>query len=177
MASIIGLIVFSLPFFIADVMQRSPEILGVAMLFFVGGASVVAPIAGVLADRYGPLPVATVGAALTVAGMLTMLSLGSAAELVDLAWRMAAIGDGMALFNSPTMTAILNATPHGQAGTAGGVTSIARTVGTTIGSAVAALAWSVTGGGAPGFSGGVIALTIFAFAGFIMLLMARERVT
>ncbi len=55
----------------------------------------------------------------------------------------------MALFNSPNMTAILQATP-GEAGTAGGLTNITRTLGITLGPA-AALAWSAAAGGVSGF--------------------------
>jgi MFS family permease len=167
MSSIIGLVVFSLPYFIADVMRRSPEILGFAILCFVGSASVVSPIAGMLADRFAPRPVATIGGTLAAVGVLSMVTLGAAAGLMDLAWRMAVIGAGMALFNAPNMSAILEATPAGQAGTAGGISTIARTLGNSIGPAVAALAWSLGGGGTKGFRAGVVALTGFAAAGVI----------
>jgi MFS transporter, DHA2 family, multidrug resistance protein len=40
-----------------------------------------------------------------------MLTLAADASLLDPAWRMALLGAGMALFNSPNMTAILDATP------------------------------------------------------------------
>lgn len=53
------------------------------------------------------------------------------------------------MFNAPTMAAILHAIPDGREGAAGGITSLARTLGTTVGPAVAAAAWSLAGGGVP----------------------------
>ncbi|GAA0384771.1 MFS transporter [Micromonospora gifhornensis] len=168
MASLLGLVVFSLPYFVAEVLDDGPSVLGVAMLFFTAAASLVAPLAGLLADRYQPLPVAAAGVAMTVAGLLSMLTLGPAANVVDLSWRMLLIGAGMALFNSPTVTLLLAAAPEGRAGTAGGVSNLVRTLGTTIGPAATALMWSL-GGGIGGFRTGVVMLTAFAVAGLVAL--------
>ncbi|GAB3500367.1 MFS transporter [Amycolatopsis cihanbeyliensis] len=172
MASMTGLLGFSLPFFISDVLGQGPELLGVAMLVFVATASVVAPVAGVLADRYGPRPVAAVGIAVGLIGVLLLLGMAADTGVVGLSWRMAVIGVGGALANSPTMTLILAATPDERTGTASGVTNVARTLGSTIGPAVTALAWSIAGGGQPGFQAGIVALGMLAGAGLVALLAA-----
>lgn len=169
-ASVIGLITFSLPFFISDVMHRAPGLLSTALVFFVAAGAVITPLAGLLADRFRPLPVATWGAATTVAGLLPMLTLAPDAGMADLAWRMALLGAGMALFNSPNMTAILDATPEGRTGTVGGITNLARTLGTTLGPALAALGWALGSGGTNGFQVGVWALTVLTLAAFTALL-------
>ncbi len=173
MASAGGLVGFSLPFLISDVWRRGPEVLGVAILVFVATASVISPLAGVLADRCGARPVAAVGVTITVAGMLTMLSVDSATDMGGLSWRMVVIGVGMALANSPIMTLILAAAPADQTGTAGGVANLGRTLGSTIGPAAAAMAWSLTGGGLGGFHAGVVILSILVLTGFLTLLAAR----
>ncbi len=136
-SSVVGLITFSLPFFISDVMHRGPQLLSTALVFFIAASAVITPLAGLLADRFRPLPVATLGGATTVAGLLPMLTLAANASLFDLAWRMAILGAGMALFNSPIMTAILDATPEHHTGTTGGITNLARTLGTALGPALA----------------------------------------
>lgn len=177
MASMNGLLGFSLPFFIADVLHQGPELLGVAMLVFVAAASVVSPIAGVLADRCGPRLIAAVGIAITVAGVLTMLGIDAETGVVGLAWRMAVIGIGGALANSPVMTLILAATPSERTGTASGITNIARTLGSTVGPAAAAVAWSVGGGELGGFRAGVLTLAAMACAGLLALLAARVHST
>lgn len=111
-ASVIGLITFLLPFFISDVMHRGSGLLSAALVFFVATSALITPMAGMLADRFRPLPVAAWGGALTVAALLPMLTLTPDTGLAGLGWRMALLGAGMALFNSPNMTAILQTTPR-----------------------------------------------------------------
>jgi MFS transporter, DHA2 family, multidrug resistance protein len=173
--SISGIVIFSLPFFISDVMGRPPAILGVGMVFFVGAAALLSPAAGFLADRFGALTVAMVGALLTTLAMLNMLCLGSDTGLVDLAWRMAALGAAMGMFNAPVMTTLLSAAPEGEEGAAGGVANLARTLGNTLGTAIAALTWALIGGGAAGFHAGVLVLTTCTVSAFVALLIVRRR--
>ncbi|MFE9701514.1 MFS transporter [Streptomyces sp. NPDC006270] len=173
-ASVIGLITFLLPFFISDVMHRGSKLLSTALVFFVATSALVTPIAGMLADRFRPLPVAAWGGALTAAALLPMLTLTPDTGLAGLGWRMALLGAGMALFNSPNMTAILQAAPQDHTGTVGGVTNLARTLGTTLGPAVAALGWTLGSGGTNGLRTGVAALTALTLAAFIALLTAAR---
>ena len=172
-AAMIGLITFLLPFFLADIAGRGPAVLGVAILWFTAAAALLAPVAGVLTDKLGPIPVAVAGAALSVLGLLSMLSLGPGSSVVDLSWRLAVIGAGGALTNSPIMTAILAATAVGAAGTAGGLTNVARTLGNTLGPAAVAVAWNLGGGGATGFATGIWVLAGFTAAALGALLAAR----
>ncbi|MGH8876518.1 MAG: hypothetical protein ACRD0P_04120 [Stackebrandtia sp.] len=90
------------------------------------------------------------------------------------AGRLGIIGLGGALINSPVMTAILAATPDGQTGTAGGITNVARTLGSTVGPALTAMAWSLGGGGETGFDTGIIVLSGFALTAVGALFAARE---
>ncbi len=71
------------------------------------------------------------------------------------------------------MTAILAAAPPGRAGSAGGVTNLARALGQTAGPALAAFGWSAAAGGVAGFRTGVAALTCCTLAAFLALLAAR----
>jgi MFS transporter, DHA2 family, multidrug resistance protein len=177
MSLTMGLIVFLLPYLIADVLAGSPELTGIALLFFVGVMAPISPVAGMLSDRYGTMLIARVGSAVMVAGMITMVTVGAAAGLVDLAWRLAVLGAGAALFNTPINAAILAATPAGMAGTSGGLAMTARTVATTVGPAVAALCWTLAGGGIAGFRTGVVVLTLIACGGFVALCAVPRRVT
>lgn len=172
-AAMIGLITFLLPFFLADIAGRGPEVLGVAILWFTAAAALLAPVAGALTDKLGPLPVAASGAALSALGLLSMLALGPGSSVADLSWRLAVIGAGGALTNSPIMTAILAATPEGEAGTAGGLTNVARTLGNTLGPAVVAVAWNLGSGGAAGFASGIWVLAGLTAAALAALLAAR----
>ncbi len=172
LASVVGLMIFSLPFFIADVMQRNPDILGYALMAFVITASMAAPVAGQISDRHGPQLISVTGALVMLAGLVSMFWVDEQAGLWALCWRMAWIGLGMALFNAPNMAAILRATPSGFEGTAGGVSTVARTFGNALGPAVAALAWSIGGGGMAGFRASVLALAVLIALGVVALLFA-----
>ncbi|MGP4844435.1 MFS transporter [Marinobacter sp. 1Y8] len=174
-AANIGLMAFSLPFFVAEVMHRSPEVLSYAMLGFVITSAIMSPVAGMLADRFGALNVATIGALLTTAGLLTLATLTADASTLDLVWRAAATGIGMSIFNAPVMSAILESSPRDQTGTASGVASVTRMAGSTFGPALAAFAWSSSGGGVAGVRTGAIMLATLAFMAFFALLIAQRR--
>lgn len=175
MSFTIGLIAFLMPYLIADVLHGSAGMTGFVLLFFVGAMALVSSLAGVLADRYGPRVVALVGAVVSVAGMLTMLGLGPQAGTFDLAWRLALLGVGAGLFNTPVNAAVLAATPEGMTGTAGGLAMTVRTVAATIGPVLAALCWTVAGGGIAGFRTGVTVLSGFAVLALLILLRAAGR--
>ncbi len=170
-----GLIAFLLPYFVSDVLAGTPKLTGLALLFFVGAVAPVSPLAGMLSDRFGTRVVATAGSIVSVTGMLTMLTLTADAGLGDLAWRLVLLGVGAGLFNPPINTAILADSPDGMAGTAGGIGMTVRTIAMTISPAVAALSWSVAGGGVPGFRAGVTVLTVVAAAGLLALLLPVAR--
>lgn len=170
-----GLVSFSLPFFIVEVMQRSPAMLSSAVLAFVMAASVISPAGGWLADRYGNMPVASLGAVLMLGALISLAQISATSTLIDLCLLMAWAGLGMALFNAPNMAAMLKAAPEGQAGTAGGISNVARTLGNTIGPAVTAMMWAVGGGGTSGFRASVLALSVLCATGTVGLLIAWAR--
>lgn len=164
-----GLMAFGVPYLVADVLGRSPEFTGVALLFLVGAIAPVSALAGSLSDRLGTRAVALAGAGVALTGVLTMLTLGPDAGLPELAWRLALLGVGLGLFNPPLNAAVLAAAPPGMAATAGGVAMTVRTLAMTGGPAVAALAWTVADGGLAGFRAGVVALAAVAAVGVVAL--------
>jgi MFS transporter, DHA2 family, multidrug resistance protein len=170
-----GLIVFLLPYFVADVLGGSAELTGVTLLFLVGAMSVVSAAAGALADRVGTHRVALAGSVVGVAGMLTMLSLDAGSGLVDMAWRMVVLGVGAALFNTAVNAAMLASAPAGSEGVAGGIGMTVRTIAMTVGPAVSALAWTVAGGGVAGFRAGVLVITVATVVGLAVLLVPVRR--
>src|SRR5256885_12164061 len=100
--------------------------------------AVVSPLAGVLADRIGTRPVVIAGVLVILTGTVAMLTVGSGADLLDVALRLAVIGIGNGLFAGPNSAAILAATPAELAGTSSGVTALLRTLGFAIGPAIGA---------------------------------------
>jgi hypothetical protein len=122
----------------------------------------------------GAASIALAGSAVSVVALLAMLTITADAGLAELAWRLALLGIGGGLFNTPINTAVLAAAPIGMAGTAGGIGATARMVAMTLGSSVAALCWTVAGGGLPGFRTGVLLLTAAALVGVLVLMRPRR---
>ncbi|MGH3623749.1 MAG: MFS transporter, partial [Sciscionella sp.] len=96
--STIALTNFLLPYFVVDVLRRTPATMGIALLFSVGATAVSSPVGGTLADRHGPKRTALVGSFVALAGMVSMLTLQPDDGIVDLAWRLAVFGVGGGLF-------------------------------------------------------------------------------
>ncbi|WP_219503126.1 MFS transporter [Nonomuraea ceibae] len=175
MASYIGLTLFLLPFYVSDVLHGGAGMMGLSMLFFIGAVALGSPISGWLADRYPPRLVLGAGGALTLAGTVSMLTLGQDAGVADLAWRLALVGIGQSLFNVPVNTAMLAATPPGMIGTGAGVGMTVRTLAFTVGPSLAALAYGLASGGAAGFRTGVIVLAVLQAAGLAAGIATKAR--
>ncbi|MFC8126680.1 MFS transporter [Streptomyces sp. NPDC057302] len=166
----VGLSYFLLPFYVADVLHGSAAMTGLAMVFFIGAVALCSPVSGRLADRLPGRLLGSAGLLLVIGGLLSMLTLGSGAGLLDIAWRLALIGVGQALFGTPVNASLLAAAPPDLVGTIGGVGNTFRTLGFTVGPAIAALAYGLGGGGAGGFRTGVAALALLQVAGLVALL-------
>lgn len=176
MSFAVGLISFLLPYFVVDEMGESPATTGIALLFLSGAMAPIAPLAGKLADTFGAYRVAVVGAIASVAALTSMLTIDADSGLFGLIWRLVLIGIASALFNGPINTALMAATPADAIGSAGGAFATVRTLASTVGPAVTALAWTVGGGGMSGFIVGVTTLLVVYVLGTLALLAAgRSR--
>jgi DHA2 family multidrug resistance protein-like MFS transporter len=169
-----GATFFLVPYLFSDVLQRRAEVTGVVLLASAAGMALFSPLAGVIADRIGARPVVFVGAFLILAGTLLLLPVGAGAGPADVAWRLALLGVGNGLFSGPAHLLLLAATPAAMTATSGGVTALFRTLGLSLGPATGALAWTLTGGGVPGFRSGVAAIAVATAAGIAALVAARR---
>ena len=124
---------FILPFFLQNVMGYSTQIVGFIMMANPITMGLVAPIAGSLSDRFGSRIISLVGLVVIVFGCLAMGTLHEGLGPVGIILRLAPLGLGFGLFQSPNNSAIMGASPRERLGVASGLTSLSRTLGNTTG--------------------------------------------
>lgn len=138
-------------------MQRvdhtSASVTGLTLLSFAVAMALAGPVGGRLADTVGVRRTAIAGAGLTAAGLLSLLLLGHSWAPSDVAWRLGIAGLGMGLYGGPTqLLAMMSAAPA-KIATAGAAVQLARSLGFTLGPALATVAWTLGGRGTDATAG------------------------
>jgi MFS transporter, DHA2 family, multidrug resistance protein len=111
---------------------------GFVLLVLSAAMAATSPLAGVLADRVGTVPVVLAGTVAGLAGAAWLLA--APVTPLGLLGPLLLLGVGSGMFAGPNAALILDATPAGMAGTASGLASLGRTLGFTLGPALATLA-------------------------------------
>ncbi len=132
------------PFLLEIAHGQSSGTAGTELFLLPLGVGVTAPFAGRLADRIGARP-------LTVGGMLVAgAALAAAAvardHLAVLLPVLVVAGIGLGAFTPPNNAAIMGAAPPEHSGTASGVLNMTRGLGTSLGLALAGLAYTIGAG-------------------------------
>ena len=127
---------FFLALYMQDILGYTPLEAGVrflpSTLMIVG----VAPVAGRLADRFGPRWLIAGGLTLVAASLFTFSGIAVDSGYLDLLPGFMLLGIGIAMTMSPMTSAAMNAVPVDKAGLASGVLSMFRMVGGSLGIAV-----------------------------------------
>ncbi|WP_445517422.1 MFS transporter [Streptomyces sp. NEAU-174] len=146
---------------------------GLTVLAFPLGMGLAGPLGGRLADRCGARPVAVTGAALTATGLLLLVLPGAGWSPPEVAWRLVLAGLGMGLTGGPTQALVMGAAPPGRAATVGSTVQLARSLGFTLGPALATAAWRLTGPDGGARTGLALAATAACLAVPLLALPAR----
>ncbi len=139
---------FFLALYMQDVLRYSPLEAGVrflpSTLMIVG----VAPVAGRLADRFGPRWLIAAGLGIVAASLYSFSGIAVDSSYLDLLPGFMLLGIGIALTMSPMTSAAMNAVSVDKAGIASGVLSMFRMVGGSLGVAVTGAIFQGSVGGA-----------------------------
>ncbi|WP_067713685.1 MFS transporter [Nocardia yamanashiensis] len=123
--------------YLQQVRGLTPLAAGLAVLPMAVGATVCAPLSGVLVGRYGPrLPLTAAGIFLALGGAC-LLTLHADSSFALLLFAYLALGIGVGFANAPITNTAVGALPPARAGVAGAVTSTARQFGAALGIAIA----------------------------------------
>ena len=137
-------ITFLMPFYMVHPLGFSMQRVGATMMTPFVFLFFFAPLSGSLSDRMGSRGLCTVGMALLAAALFFLSRLTAQATTLDMAWRLALAGIGIAMFISPNSAAAMSAVPPRHRGIASGSVATARNLGMVIGVASAGLIFNST---------------------------------
>jgi EmrB/QacA subfamily drug resistance transporter len=125
----------------------SPLGAGLRMLPWTGMPIVVAPLAGILADKIGSRPVVATGLALQAIGLGWLAEIVTpTASFAQLIPAFVISGMGMAMFFAPTANLVLSTVRREEEGIASGAANALREIGGVFGVAILASVFSAHGG-------------------------------
>ncbi len=143
------------PFYLEIARGARSGAAGLELLVLPLGLGLTAPIAGRLAERLGARRLTVGGMIVTASGLaLTTLVQG---RLVWFLLLLAAAGVGLGAFTPPNNAAIMGAAPRESSGLASGVLNMTRGLGTSLGLALAGVAYTVGAGSGRASSAGAVA--------------------
>lgn len=135
-------LIFLGPFYLEEILGYAPYQVGLLMSPYPLMIAVVAPLSGWLSDRWGTVGLATGGLLINISGLLFLGFLGSKASYLDVALRLAVLGLGMGMFQSPNNSTVMGSVPFSKLGVAGGVNALVRNLGMIVGTTVVVLMFS-----------------------------------
>ncbi len=131
------------PFLLQGVMHYDVRTVGLMMAVVPSGLGVMAPIAGVLSDRYGSRPITVIGLIIAAFGFYSASTLHLETSTLGYVLRFLPIGVGLGTFQSPNNSAVMGAAPRENLGVASGLLAITRTMGQVVGVAIMGAFWAV----------------------------------
>jgi EmrB/QacA subfamily drug resistance transporter len=137
-------ITFLMPFYMVNPQGFSMKHVGAMMMIPFVFQFFITPVSGTLSDRMGSRMLCTLGMALLACALLLLSTLTAASTAMDIAWRLALTGIGVAVFISPNSAAAMSAVPARYRGIASGSVATARNLGMVIGVATAGLMFNST---------------------------------
>ena len=124
--SIAGVIIF--PFFLQLVKGYRTEQIGLLMMVVPISMGLLAPIAGVMSDRFGSRVISLIGLLVVIGGCLSISTLHKDVSALGYVLRMMPFGIGLGIFQSPNNSAIMGAVPRNRLGIASGLLALSRTL-------------------------------------------------
>lgn len=126
-----------MPFFLQFALHMDPLEAGSLMTPTAIALAVLSPLSGWLSDRVGATLPACLGAVTMTVAFFALSTLGSDSGAGDVIPRLALLGIGLGLFQTPNNNALMSSIPANRLGIASSFISIVRSVGRSVGTATA----------------------------------------
>jgi MFS family permease len=157
----------ALPLYLEGVRGYSVQVSGFTLVAMSAFAALWGPIGGRWTDQRGRWLPAVAGAVVILAGTLLLIAGVRSPELTLVIIALAAMGLGLGVSSAPVQTAAVESVPHARTGSAAGIFSTSRYLGSVTGSTVLAIVFVQRPefGEVGQFVGLFIALSLVALAG------------
>ena len=120
---------FTVPFYLQKVLHLDQATTGLVLTASPVIMMTVSPLSGILADKFGSRLPAFIGGVISAVALLSMTQLTASSTAGDVFIRLALLGLGTALFQSPTNQALMSQLPSEKAGVASGILATTRNLG------------------------------------------------
>jgi MFS transporter, DHA2 family, multidrug resistance protein len=137
----------ALPFYFVDALGISQVKAGLLLTPWPIAAGVMSHFSGRLADRHSLRVLGTSGMLGMGAGMLLLAMAPAHPSTFDIVWRAALGGAGFGFFGAPNSRAMVASAPRERSGGAGGIATMSRIVGQSIGVSVVAVVFGIVAHG------------------------------
>jgi EmrB/QacA subfamily drug resistance transporter len=124
------------PYYLVDGLGLAPIAAGLLLCAVPATTSLLAPISGWLADRFGSWYASLGGLLLQVAALALIARLDTESSRGQVAGALVLLGAALGLFIAPNMSFIMGAVPRDQLGVASGLVTTMRSLGVVIGVAL-----------------------------------------
>jgi len=121
------------PFYLQYIMNISPARAGILMMIFPISAGIIAPISGYLSDKLGSEILTFFGLLITTIGLILLGFLNTNSTYVDIVTRIAILGFGNGLFQSPNNAIVMSLVPKNKLGITGSINALVRNMGMVFG--------------------------------------------
>ena len=141
---------FLLPFYFEELRGFSTIQTGLLLTPLPLMLAVVAPLSGSLADRLGSRWLSPIGLAIACFGLFLLSQINAQSSTWDIIWRLAVIGIGQGLFQSPNTRTMMGAAPRNAQGEASGLLATGRVIGQSMSVALTGTVFAALGGATAG---------------------------
>ncbi|MDY0162641.1 MFS transporter [Desulfobotulus sp.] len=129
--------VFLMPFYLMLPAGFSSSLAGKMLMIPFAFLLIFSPLSGSLSDRMGSRFLCTLGLFIMACGLFFLSCLTATETIWDIAWRLAMVGIGTAIFVSPNSATVMGGVPATHRGSGGAVLASARNLGMVLGVALA----------------------------------------
>lgn len=128
---------FFMSLFLQYIKDLGPRDAGFVLMSWPVTMALISPVAGKLSDKYNPGVLASIGMAITTAGLIMFCFVSLETPVYFIVIVLIIMGIGFSLFSSPNSNAIMSSVEKKQLGNASGMIGTMRNVGQTFSMAIA----------------------------------------